>query len=311
MRVATGSHADMALDPLPVPGGVLALFGPTSSGKTGVAVEMARILRDRGEEPVAVNCDSMQIYEGIGVLSGAAGETERSELEHRLIGFVPQDEEMSAGVFAELAHAEIDRLIDEGRIPLVVGGTGLWLKAALCDLELRPPVERGIRLTVESEIESRGSVALHAELPQRLAARVHPNDRKRVARWTELLRSGVEPESDSSGMWEAALRHPTRLIGLSDTKEELARRIDQRVDAMAAEARIEARRLIDGDSSRTVRAAIGVEGFLSGDLEAVKAEHLAYAKRQLTWMRKMPQVELIERAGRTDRELARLILVES
>ena len=94
---------------------------------------------------MAVNCDSIQVYRGLEILSGAATEAERARLEHRLLSFVEPGEEFSAGRYAELAHAEIDSLLDEGRRPIVVGGTGLYLRAALADLDLRPPVPAEIR----------------------------------------------------------------------------------------------------------------------------------------------------------------------
>ena len=122
---------------------VLALFGPTAVGKTGVAIAVAELLRERGEDPVAVNCDSIQVYRGLEILSGAASADERERLEHRLLAFVDPAEEFSAGRFAELAHAEIDALLEQGRRPIVVGGTGLYLRAALSDLDLRPPVPGG------------------------------------------------------------------------------------------------------------------------------------------------------------------------
>ena len=131
---------------------VLAIFGPTAIGKTGVAIEVAERLRERGEQPVAVNCDSIQVYEGLEVLSGAATPPERERLEHRLISYVPITEEFSAGQYAAAAHLEIDALLREGRRPIVVGGTGLYLRAALSDLDLLPPVPPEIREQVEREI---------------------------------------------------------------------------------------------------------------------------------------------------------------
>src|SRR3954465_15049010 len=108
---------------------VLALFGPTAVGKTGVAIAVAEQLRRRGEDPVAVNCDSIQVYRGLETLSGAATREEQARLEHRLLSFVEPGEEFSAGRYAEAAHQEIDSLLGVGRRPIVVGGTGLYLRA--------------------------------------------------------------------------------------------------------------------------------------------------------------------------------------
>ena len=124
---------------------VIALFGPTAVGKTDVAVALARRLRDRGERPVAVGADALQVYAGLEVLTGVADAAQRAELEHRLVAFVPVTETCSAGAYARLAHAEIDGLLAEGATPIVVGGTGLYLRAALADLGMRPPPRPGVR----------------------------------------------------------------------------------------------------------------------------------------------------------------------
>jgi tRNA dimethylallyltransferase len=288
---------------------VLALFGPTAVGKTGVAIAVAEGLRDRGEDPVAVNCDSIQVYRGLEVLSGAATGEERSRLEHRLLSFIDPSEEFSAGRYAEAAHREIDSLLAEGRRPIVVGGTGLYLRAALADLDLRPPFPGEIRTAVEREIEKRGPVALHGELDPELAATVDPNDRKRIARLTELGRAGIEPPRGAEPMWTASLRHPTLLIGLTMSRGLLAARIDARVDRMVEDgAADEARRTAAAGASRTARAALGFDELLEGDPTAMKRAHRAYARRQLTWMRRMEGVTLIDRTGRDDAAVAAEIL---
>jgi tRNA dimethylallyltransferase len=252
-----------------------------------------------------VGCDAIQVYRGLEVLSGAPTAEERSRLEHRLVGFVDPSEEFSAGRFAELAHAEIDGLLEEGRRPIVVGGTGLYLRAALSDLDLRPPVPPEVRESVEREIEERGPEAVHGELEPDVARTVHPKDRKRVARSLELQRSGLEAPTSSEGLWIERLRHPTVLIGLTMNREELSRRIDARVDSMAESgAAEEAGRAIDAGASRTAHSAIGFEQFLAGDLDAVKTAHRQYARRQLTWMRRMEGVSLIDRSDRGDDEVA-------
>jgi tRNA dimethylallyltransferase len=120
---------------LPEP--VIALYGPTGVGKTAVALELAELLRSCGEEPVAVGADALQVYRGLEVLTGAPTRAERARLEHRLVGFVPVTEPFSVGDYMSLAHREIDSLLAEGRRPIVVGGTGLYMRAALADLSLR------------------------------------------------------------------------------------------------------------------------------------------------------------------------------
>jgi tRNA dimethylallyltransferase len=240
------------------------------------------------------------------LLTGAASESERARLEHRLIGIADVTDEFSAGRFADLARAEIDSLLEAERRPIVVGGTGLYMRAALSEMELHPPVRLEIREEVEREMDERGPQALHAELEPELAEGVHPNDRKRIARLTELERAGFHPPPTGIGdLWTAKLRHPTLLIGLTVDSDELARRIDARVDAMvAAGAADEVRRADAAGASRTVRAAIGFEELLEEDVEAMKRDQRAYARRQLTWMRKMPGVMLIDRTGRSDEDVA-------
>lgn len=295
---------------------VIALFGPTAVGKTGVAIELAELLRTAGEDPVAINCDSIQVYRGLEVLSGAASAQEQERLEHRLLSFVDPVEEFSAGRYAELAHAEVDGLLGQGRRPIVVGGTGLYLRAALADLELRPPVPSAVREEVESDIVARGPEQLHAELEPALAATVAPTDRKRIARLTELDRAGIEAHEGAEGLWTASIRHPTLLIGLGVDREELARRIDRRVDAMlAAGAAEEARAAAEAGASRTARAALGFAELLEGHdgpppahaIEAVKAAHRRYARRQITWMRRMEGVAVMDRTGLDDKTVAHRI----
>jgi tRNA dimethylallyltransferase len=269
-----------------------------------VAIAVAERLRERGEDPVAVNCDSIQVYRGLETLSGAATAGEQKRLEHRLLSFVEPGEEFSAGRYAEAAHREIDALLAQGRRPLVVGGTGLYLRAALADLDLRPPVPPEVRDEVEGELAERGPEALHAELDPALAENVDPNDRKRVARLTELARAGIEAASGGEGMWTAELRRPTLLVGVTMDRERLASRIDARVDEMiAAGAADEARSALEAGPSRTARAALGFEQLVSDidgapsreAIESIKAAHRAYARRQLTWMRRMEGVTLIDR----------------
>jgi tRNA dimethylallyltransferase len=282
------------------PDWVIAIFGPTGVGKTAVAIEIAERLRVQGEDPVAISADALQVYRGLEILTGAATRAEQERLEHRLLSFVPITSTFSAGEFAERAHAEIDGALAEGRRPIVVGGTGLYLQAALTDLELRPPPPPGVRERIVAELEERGPAALHHELAERAPAAaeaVGPGDRTRIVRALELLEMGEEPApvGDASRLWTAELRTPTLLCGLTMERERLYARIDARVDAMlAAGAEEEVRRADAAGASPTARKALGFEELLRGDPEAMKRRTRNYAKRQLTWMRRLEGAHLID-----------------
>jgi tRNA dimethylallyltransferase len=232
---------------------VLAVFGPTGVGKTGVAIELARMLRGRGEDPVAISCDALQVYEGLGTLTGVATEAQQAELEHRLVGFVPVSETFNVGEYMRLAHAEVDAALAAGRRPIVVGGTGLYLRAALAELSL-------VKAPAESE---------------------------------------------DSELWSAETRHPTMIFGLDMDRERLYERIDARTEAIfAGGAEEEARRAEEAGVSRTARKALGFDELLAGDLELMKKRSRNYARRQLTWQRKIPNLHAIDRSGRGDADVA-------
>jgi tRNA dimethylallyltransferase len=236
---------------------VIAIFGPTGVGKTGVALSLAELLRERGEGPVAINCDALQVYEGLEVLTGAATAAEREKLEHKLLSFVPITSDFSVGDYIPLAHAEIDAALEAGRRPIVVGGTGLYLRAALAELSL----ER------------------------------------------------VPPESEESELWSPETRHPTTIFGLDMERAQLYQRIDARVEAIvAAGAAEEARRADALGAGRTARKALGFDQVIAGDLETMKKRSRNYARRQLTWMRKIPNLIAIDRTGLSDAEVAQKAL---
>lgn len=293
----------------PTPPAVIALFGPTAVGKTALAIALARRLRRAGRDPVAVSADALAVYRGLETLTGAPSASERRALEHRLVSFVPITETFSAGRYAALAHAEIDSLLAAGRTPIVVGGTGLYLRAALANLRLRPVPPPAVREHWRAELERRGVRALHAELASRepqVAARVEPNDRSRVLRALEVSDLGVSPSGvDDSELWTSATRHPTRLFGVVMEREALYRRIDARVEGMVAAGAIEEVRAADAaGASATARKALGFAELVVGDVEAMKLRTRRYAKRQLTWMRKLAGVELVDVTARSSGAVA-------
>jgi tRNA dimethylallyltransferase len=235
---------------------VLGIFGPTGIGKTGVAIALAELLRERGEDPVAISCDALQVYAGLGVLTGAATAEEQAKLEHRLIGFVQVTRAFNVGEYMPLAHAEIDAALGAGRTPIVVGGTGLYLRAAVAQLSLEK----------------------------------------------------APPESEDSELWSPETRHPTRIFGLDMDRALLYERIDARTEAIvAAGAEQEARRAEAAGPSRTARKALGFDEILAGDIEAMKKRSRNYARRQLTWQRKIPNLHAIDRTDLSDSEVARRI----
>jgi tRNA dimethylallyltransferase len=285
------------------PAEVIALFGPTGVGKTDVAIALAQRLRDVGESPVAVSADALQVYSGLEILTGAADAAQRAQLEHRLLSFLPVDATFSAGQYAELAHAEIDGLLAEGRRPIVVGGTGLYLRAALTELSLRPMPAEGVRERWIAELEARGPAALHAVLARRApwaAETIEPSDRQRIVRALELYDSGeLEPPTGESELWTADTRRRTLLVGLVMDRALLYAQIDARVDRMLADGALEeVRRAQSAGVSATARKALGFEELLSGDVEQMKRRTRNYARRQLTWMRKLAGVTVIDRTGR-------------
>jgi tRNA dimethylallyltransferase len=232
---------------------VVAIFGPTGVGKTGIAIALAEELRKRGEDPVAISCDALQVYQGLSVLTGVATPAEQERLEHRLIGFVPITETFNVGNYMPLAHAEIDKALEAGRRPIVVGGTGLYLRAALGELSL-------------------------VKAP---------------------------PESADSELWSPQTRHPTTIFGLDMERGKLYERIDERTEAIvAAGARDEVVRAEQAGPSRTARKALGFDEVLNGELERMQQRSRNYARRQLTWMRKIPNLHRLDRTARSDRGAA-------
>jgi tRNA dimethylallyltransferase len=250
-----------------------------------------------------VSADALQVYRGLETLTGVASEEERARLEHRLVSFVDLRDTFSAGEFMPLAHAEIDAALAAGRRPIVLGGTGLYLRAALTELSLAPQPPPELRARWQREVEERGPAALHAELTRRApraAATIEPTDRTRIVRSLELLEMGEEPpRTEGSELWTGETRRPARLFGLVRDRDDLYARIDARVDAMvAAGAAEEVRRAAAAGASPTARKALGFEELLSGDVEGMKRRTRNYAKRQLTWMRKLPDVTVVDLTGR-------------
>jgi tRNA dimethylallyltransferase len=286
-----------------------------------VAIELAELLRGRGEDPVAISADSMQVYAGLGTLTGAATADEQARLEHRLIGFLPVTEQFSVGEYMPLAHAEIDAALAAGRRPIVVGGTGLYLRAALTELDLRPPPDPELRARIQARMDAEGADALREEVLSRApTAKIAPGDRNRIIRYLELLemgegsdplktpdlhkRKGSDPlrartlDAAESQLWSAEMRRPTLLVGLVMDRDVLDAHIDARMGTIAAAALDEVRAAAAAGASATARKAHGFEDLLRGDVEGMKLKARQFARRQMTWMRKLHGVHTIDATGR-------------
>jgi tRNA dimethylallyltransferase len=283
---------------------VIAIFGPTASGKSAVAEAIAERIPAE-----LVSADSMQVYRGLPIL------TNQSAHPTRLVAVWELDHEASVGEYQELAHAAIDEILEADRTPVVVGGTGLYLRAALADLELppAPPPERRKRL--ESLYDRVGPERAHELLADRdpeAATAVHPNDRRRVVRALELVEAGSSLRPGEDRLWRGEMRHPTLIVGLALDREELRRRIEKRTREMFERGvEDEVRHALERPISSTARHIHGLSEIAElpreQALETLITRTRRYAVYQLRWMQRIPGVVSLS-ADRPPGELADAIL---
>ena len=279
---------------------VVGVFGPTASGKSDVAAAVAQLIPAE-----VVSADAMQVYEGLPIL------TNRSPHPERLVGIWPLSHEASVGAYAPLAHAAIDEILAAGRTPLVVGGTGLYFRAALAQLALPPAPSAGERERWSRLYDERGAEAAHArlvELDPAAASRVHPNDRRRVVRALELASAGSSLVPLAEQLFGGAWRHPTVVVGLDVPKEQLERRIAERTRRMfEAGVEDEVRSALAGELSSTARKVIGLDEVASlphdAAIEALIVRTRRYAAYQRKWMRRLEGLVMVA-ADRPPEEVA-------
>jgi tRNA dimethylallyltransferase len=281
---------------------VIAIFGPTASGKSAVAEEIARRIPAE-----LVSADSMQAYRGLPTLT--------NQSPARLVGIWDLDHEASLGEYQELAHTAIDEILAAGRTPIVVGGTGLYFRAALADLELPPAPAPGERERLERLYDRVGGERAHELLAERdpaAAAALHPNDRRRVVRALELVEAGSSLRPSEDRLWAGGTRHPTLLVGLELPREELRRRIAERAREMFERGvEAEVRAALAGPISETARHVHGLREVAElpaeQALEALTTRTGRYAVYQLRWLRRIPGVVSLD-AQRPPGDLADAIL---
>jgi tRNA dimethylallyltransferase len=283
---------------------VIGLFGPTASGKSDVAVELAGLM-----PAVVVSADAMQVYDGLPIL------TNRSLHSERLVGIWNLSHEASVGEYAPLAHAAIDEGLAAGMTPIVAGGTGLYFRAALADLDLPPAPQHGARERWSRVYDDEGSEAAHAalrKLDPAAGERVHPNDRRRVVRALELADAGASLVPRDDRLFGGAWRHPTLVVGLDVPKDVLENRIAARTRRMfELGVEDEARQALDGPMSATARKVIGLDEIATlpreQAIEALIVRTRRYAAYQRKWLRSLDGVVMVA-ADRPPEETAAEIL---
>ena len=269
---------------------VIGIFGPTASGKSRVAAEVAGRI-----PPELVSADALQVYRGLPILTNQPSEPTR------MVGIWPLDRETSVGEYAPLAHAAVDEILAAGRTPIVVGGTGLYLRAALAELALPPAPGPGARRRWEQFYDEHGPAGAHArleELDPGAAAAVHRNDRRRVVRALELADAGASLAAGRDRLWAAETRHPTLVVGLDVPKHVLEQRIEERTRAMFDEGvQDEVSRALAGTVSLTARQALGLEEVATLPREeaiaALVVRTRRYAAYQRKWMRRIPGIAMV------------------
>ena len=301
---------------------IVALVGPTAVGKSAIAVELAQSI---GAE--IVSCDSMQVYRQMPVLSQAPTRAQRSQVQHHLIDCIEPTHSFSVGEFRKMAVPVIDQILGRGKRVLVVGGTGLYLRAlteGLCDA---PPGDFKIREQLWSECQGVGSTTLYQRLcgvDSVAAAKIHPNDARRIIRALEVYALTGRP---ISSWWREAsaelLQGQVTIIGLNRDRDELYRRINDRLLEMVYEQGVinEVRQLLRLPLSKTVRQVHGLQDIeeylkegssLKDMMEQWQQRVRNYAKRQFTWFRQAANIQWInisveERSWETNERILDLL----
>ena len=274
---------------------ILFLIGPTAVGKTALSLKLARKINAQ-----IISLDSMQVYQGIDILSSKPGLKPRQEIKHHLIDILSPDKEFDAACYRRLAVRAIKDIHQKGKIPLFVGGTGLYLKVLLEGIFTGASKDEDLRQELYREAETSGSEYLHQklkEVDEESAARIHPHDTKRIIRALEVHKLTGKPISElrkkRKGLED---KYEIAVFGLNKDREILYKSIDQRVDEMFERGLVdEVKKLLSGSLSLTCKQAIGIReirDYLEGKHDLEQAKGLLkkntrnYAKRQLTWFRK-------------------------
>ncbi len=286
---------------------LVVLAGPTGVGKTATAVALAR------RTPIEViSADSRQVYRGMDAATGKPTREERRAVVHHLLDVVDPDDRYQAARFRADAAALVPAIHARGRLPLVVGGTGLYIRALIRGLDPAPPADPAFRRELASIARREGRVALHRRLAgaaPEVARRLHPNDEVRVVRALEIVRAGGSVAVAPERFWSAAGPYDVVYIGLTADRESLARRLRARAAAFAGAGLLdEVRALLARgyDPALPSLSSIGYREFVRvaqgglGEAEALarmQRDTVRYAKRQWTWFQREPGIEWLDVAA--------------
>ena len=286
----------------------LAIVGPTATGKSALALAAAR---EAGDCEI-VSADAMTVYRGMDIGTAKPTPAERAEIPHHLIDVADPAEDFSLSRFVELGRAAIADIEARGHRAVVVGGTGLYVRGLVDDLEL-PGRFPEVRAALEDEADT---AALHrrlAELDPAAAARMEPSNRRRVVRALEVTLGAGRPFSSFGPGLDAYPPVPTHQVRLEVPLAELDRRIDARVDAMLAAGLLDEVEGLAGRLSRTARQALGYRELLAHleggvgleeAIDTIKVRTRRFARRQVRWFRRDPRIVLVS-TGTSPRELVR------
>ena len=281
---------------------IIFLVGPTAVGKSEIAVYLAKKL---GAE--IISCDSMQIYKGMDIISSQASLSLRRRVPHHLISTVSPVKEYNVSQFRKEALKKIKSIINKGKIPLFVGGTGLYMTILIDGIFELETKGKGLRERLYKQAEKLGSDYLYERLQKidpEAAQKIHPNDTKRIVRALEVFESTGKPISILQKQRRGLVHeYDVLFFGLNMERKKLYKRIDARVEKMfRAGLLAEVKRLLKLRLSRTATYAIGIrelKGYFDGLYDLEQAQQLmkrntrAYAKRQLTWFRKDKRIKWI------------------
>lgn len=277
---------------------VVALVGPTAVGKTELSLELAKRL-----DAEIVSVDSMQVYSGMDIGTAKVGSEEQARVPHHLLDIRAPDHDLTVAEFQSLARAAIADIAGRGKLPLVVGGSGLYFRASVDDLSF-PARSEEVRAQLESEAEELGPAALHArltDLDPKAAARIEPGNARRSIRALEVIELTGKPFSDNDSWSRYESIYELKVAGLTRARADLYARIERRTDRMLEGGLVAETQALRGRMSRTAAQALGYRQVLESSPDTLRDDIVRatkrFARRQESWFKADPRVRWFDAAS--------------